>query len=358
MVSIIIPIYKAEKLIRRCLDSVLAQSYTDWECILVDDGSPDASGIICDEYCKNDERFVVIHKANGGVSSARNCGIEKAQGDYITFLDADDWYKEGFLQDMITSEADVVACGFDCTEAQSYTLSPKYYSKNDISQNAEMLMYCSAFWTPWGKLFKAYLFKEKGVRFDKKLRLGEDTCFNWEILSIINSIEFIAPCNYQYEGNPADLSKYKLSWDEIIELESALIHNMKKVEMHVGRVFRKHKSKLLSRLGCAKDFYNNHSDIEVFDLFQSLLPDLTYIEYIRYCITEAYIIQLSNMFRKANCYRGFSIDYPLSCYLKAGPQYFLIAAAMKSKLKGFVFADVLAFLSLAWNSFKVRYIDK
>ena len=190
MVSIIIPIYKAEKPIRRCLDSVLAQSYTDWECILVDDGSPDASGIICDEYCKNDERFVVIHKANGGVSSARNCGIEKAQGDYITFLDADDWYKEGFLQDMITSAADVVACGFDCTEAQSYTLSPKYYSKNDIFQNAEMLMYCSAFWTPWGKLFKAYLFKEKGVRFDKKLRLGEDTCFNWEILSIINSIEF------------------------------------------------------------------------------------------------------------------------------------------------------------------------
>lgn len=89
-ISIIIPVYKVEKYIRECLNSILNQTYTDWEALLIDDGSPDNSGAICDEYAVKDSRFRVFHKPNGGVSSARNMGITKAQGDYISFVDSDD----------------------------------------------------------------------------------------------------------------------------------------------------------------------------------------------------------------------------------------------------------------------------
>ena len=89
-ISIIIPIYNVENFLRRCLDSVLNQTFTDWQAILVDDGTPDKSGEIADEYASRDKRFVVIHKPNGGVSSARNVGLKHADGDYIMFLDADD----------------------------------------------------------------------------------------------------------------------------------------------------------------------------------------------------------------------------------------------------------------------------
>ena len=89
-ISIIIPVYNAERILRRCLDSVQNQSYSDWECIIVDDGSKDSSPAICDEYAETDSRFKVIHKENGGVSKARNTGLGQASGDWVTFVDSDD----------------------------------------------------------------------------------------------------------------------------------------------------------------------------------------------------------------------------------------------------------------------------
>lgn len=89
-VSIIIPVYKAEKCLKRCIESVLNQTYKDWELLLIDDGSPDRSGDICDEYTKRDNRIRVFHKNNGGVSSARNLGLDNVNGEYVTFVDSDD----------------------------------------------------------------------------------------------------------------------------------------------------------------------------------------------------------------------------------------------------------------------------
>lgn len=96
-VSIIIPVYKAEKYLNRCIDSILAQTFTDWELLLIDDGSPDRSGDICDEYAKKDTRIRVFHKNNGGVSSARNLGLDNVLGEYVTFVDSDDWLLENTL---------------------------------------------------------------------------------------------------------------------------------------------------------------------------------------------------------------------------------------------------------------------
>ena len=90
-ISIIVPVYKVEKYLHKCIDSILAQTFKDFELILVDDGSPDNCGKICDEYAKRDNRIVVVHKENGGQASARNRGINIARGDYIGFVDSDDW---------------------------------------------------------------------------------------------------------------------------------------------------------------------------------------------------------------------------------------------------------------------------
>ena len=115
-ISIIVPVYKVECYLRECLDSIRAQTFTDWECILVDDGSPDSCPAICDEYSSMDSRFKTMHKTNGGLSSARNAGIEMARGEFIGFIDSDDWIEPGMFQllyDLITEyDADIAQIGY------------------------------------------------------------------------------------------------------------------------------------------------------------------------------------------------------------------------------------------------------
>ena len=117
MISIIIPVYNVSQYLDECLKSVSAQTYTDWECILIDDGSTDNSGDICDRWCVKDPRFRVIHQANAGVSAARNKGIDLAQGDYITFIDSDDWVDDDYLDllhaSLHTSHADLCIVGLE-----------------------------------------------------------------------------------------------------------------------------------------------------------------------------------------------------------------------------------------------------
>ena len=115
-VSIIVPVYKAEKYLNRCIDSILAQTFTDFELLLIDDGSPDRSGEICDEYAKKDSRIRVIHKENGGVSSARQRGLDESVGEYTMHADPDDWVEPEMLDELYKKakeeDADMVICDF------------------------------------------------------------------------------------------------------------------------------------------------------------------------------------------------------------------------------------------------------
>ncbi len=117
-ISIIVPIYKVEEYLPRCIDSILAQTFTDFELILVDDGSPDNCGKICDEYAEKDARIRVIHKENGGLSDARNAGIEASCGEYLMFVDSDDWVDENYaynmLENILSTESDIAICGLNC----------------------------------------------------------------------------------------------------------------------------------------------------------------------------------------------------------------------------------------------------
>ena len=176
-VSIIIPIYNVEKYFKCCLDSILVQTFQDWEAILVDDGSKDDCGKICDEYAAMDSRFRVIHKENGGVSSARNMGLDYARGEWITFVDADDWISSNMLQQMLdradAEGADVVLADL----AFSFFKGDDIYMIADWDNNktASLNRYITSVWTcVWGGIHKRSLYEVYQLKCPQGIAYCED----------------------------------------------------------------------------------------------------------------------------------------------------------------------------------------
>ena len=139
-ISIIVPVYKAETYLHRCVDSILAQTFTDWELLLIDDGSPDRSGEICDEYAKKDSRVRVIHKENGGVSSARQRGLDESIGEYTIHADPDDWVEPTMLEELYNKakeeDVDMVICDF----FQNNGRSQEYIKQKPIEINRKKVL--------------------------------------------------------------------------------------------------------------------------------------------------------------------------------------------------------------------------
>ncbi len=165
-ISVVIPVYNVESTLRRCIESVLSQSFADWEAILVDDGSTDHSGLICDEYASKDTRIHVVHKANGGLSEARNAGIDRAKGDFITFLDSDDFIDEGTFENVIE-----IACEYAETDILEYPVVVHKGHKTERSLEFDTLSYNDAksYWIDGkaydhtyacNKFFRRYLFDD------------------------------------------------------------------------------------------------------------------------------------------------------------------------------------------------------
>lgn len=204
--TIIVPIYNAEVTLKRCIDSILIQTYKDFELILVDDGSKDKSSEICDEYKAKDARVKVIHKQNGGVSSARNAGILVARGEYLVFVDADDYIDSDYLKNFSQSSADIIACGYrifgkdqkqDVPEEQ--TIFKGINAQNYLTYNIDK----SYFRAPWAKAFKRVLFSDYNIRFNCKIRFGEDTELNFRIIKYAQSLETLSYVGYYYYyGDP------------------------------------------------------------------------------------------------------------------------------------------------------------
>lgn len=144
MLSIIVPVYKVEKYLRQCLDSIVNQTYENLEIILIDDGSPDNCGKICDEYAQRDNRIKVIHKENGGLSSARNIGTQIAKGEYITYVDSDDWLDKNMYSELISAlekyNLDMVRCeAYTSDGINKEIILPKEEYKNKIFYDKEIL---------------------------------------------------------------------------------------------------------------------------------------------------------------------------------------------------------------------------
>ena len=202
-ISVIVPVYKVEAYLHRCVDSILAQTFQDFEVLLVDDGSPDRSGEICDEYAKKDKRVRVFHKENGGVSSARNLGIQKANSQYICFVDSDDFVGIDYLNHLMSGGFDFVISGLTYISKGREQLDniPHYHQANDVTTiglcipELEKLYLLNG---PCQKRFNRNLLIAKEIRFDENCSNGEDTLFVLEYMRYVCSMEVVSCSDYFY----------------------------------------------------------------------------------------------------------------------------------------------------------------
>lgn len=225
-VSVIIPVYKVEKYIRRCIDSVLDQTLRDIEVILVDDGSPDNCGAICDEYASKDARIKVIHKENAGVSSARNRGLQLAKGEYVGFVDSDDYISETMFEDMyrqaVLADAEMAMCHFTVTDGSHDSLSHKTeYADGEIFRldSVKAFEVIADFSRPvqvtvWNKIYNRNVIQE--LFFDTGKRMAEDLEFLMRALIKCNSIVYIPYPFYAYyaqrEGAATFHEDHNIEW--------------------------------------------------------------------------------------------------------------------------------------------------
>ena len=201
MISVIVPIYKAEQTLRRCVDSLLAQTHSDFELLLVDDGSPDGSGAICDEYAAKDSRVRVFHKDNGGVSSARQVGLDHSRGEYLIHVDSDDWVSPRMLEELyrkaVSDDADMVICDYylDDGHHQEY-VRQQPTSLDSASVLRELFCHLEGFC--WNKLVRRSCCQSYGVRFPHDLFLCEDLYFNASLLKHPIKVSYLPMAFYHY----------------------------------------------------------------------------------------------------------------------------------------------------------------
>lgn len=214
MVTVIIPIYNAEPYIDKCVQSVVNQIYKDWECILVDDGSTDGSGEICEKWASIDSRIKVIRQVNQGVSVARNRGLDSSSGEYIVFIDSDDWVEDAYLLDLVENvkDAELVVSGItienedktiDFTAPMAnvvFDLSPQgitYF----LQLNQQSLVY-----GPCNKLYLSAIIKNNNICFPVDCNYGEDLLFNFQYLEFVKKVSMVKKSTYHYIRENSTLS--------------------------------------------------------------------------------------------------------------------------------------------------------
>lgn len=239
--SIISPVYKVEPYLRRCIDSILVQTYEDWELILVDDGSPDNSGNICDEYALKDSRIRVLHKTNGGVSSARNLGLQETKGEWVLFVDSDDKIERFALATIAEAiekqPADLFIYSIKevIDEKKSnehhYPLTiNKVYNKQEVEQ--ELIPFAckgsSFINSPCNKAYRLSIIKDNNILFQNRI-MGEDWLFNVEYIQHVDSAIYIDKLLYNYMRNGESASSKYIPeqfclWQENWQTKMGLIH--------------------------------------------------------------------------------------------------------------------------------------
>ena len=202
MISIIVPVYNAEKYLEQCVKSILNQNYSDFELLLIDDGSTDESAKICDSFIY-DHRVRTFHRTNSGVSSSRNFGLDNAKGEYITFIDSDDWIEESYLsvlmQNLIENEVDISSCNCFVESATKKYVRGTYESK--LLSNIDALNCYSKYYfsVVWGRIYKSSILK--GIRFNENIYYSEDTLFYTEAAINSKILYFDSTPLYHYRIN-------------------------------------------------------------------------------------------------------------------------------------------------------------
>ena len=211
LITIIVPVYNSEKTLHRCVDSILDQTYQNFEILLINDGSKDHSGDICDEYAKRDTRVRVFHKENNGVSAARNTGLDNAKGAWVSFVDSDDWISSEYLnvlyKEAIVTNADVVTCDFfevgrnGIRMCNAFDWSAKNFTDiNSIGKGQLLSVVISlSYGTVWNSIIAKDLINMRDLRFDINYKYGEDTLFMFQVYMYASLSRHIMRPLYYYD---------------------------------------------------------------------------------------------------------------------------------------------------------------
>lgn len=299
-ISIIIPIYNAEKSLHRCIDSIVNQSYKNWELLLINDGSTDNSSTICDEYVQQDKRIKVFHKPNGGVSSARNIGLDNAKGKWITFVDSDDLLaNEALCLDWPTLNEDFILFPFYFCyrngKSDMYVLDSVGKIDN-LKLFYERELGHLSFRNPWSKLFKNELIGN--LRFDEQIRCGEDTLF------VLNYLGKIKTCNVQrkafYLFNQDEKEfheKYLQSIDRAIYSLSAIYTAFEKLNIRCGNF---EKNIFFDFKTCCQEEINKNAslwfdNIEIKRIFSKIKQYMGFEQRLRYSMLSIRLVSKINV---------------------------------------------------------------
>lgn len=187
-ISIVVPVYNATNTLERCVTSLLEQTYRNIEIILVNDGSTDNSYEICTQFCKKDFRVQVVNKSNGGVSSARNAGIEFATGKYLMFCDSDDWVEPNWCQELLHfyQPDNLCMCGYYIHDDNAVLQLNSVGEMSTVEKNDYFTTKCWGGYSPWNKIFDANIIKKHKLSFNESISLGEDMLFVWDYLKSIS----------------------------------------------------------------------------------------------------------------------------------------------------------------------------
>ena len=205
LVSIIVPIFNAEKYFETCIKSIIDQSYKNIEILLVDDGSTDNSPSLCDDWSKKDKRIKVFHRKNNGVSSTRNYGLSNAKGDYVAFIDSDDWVNKTYIESLVAGisrhESDICICGLNRVAGNDKTAIT---DKNSLIDSRAFLLGIlhirTSFGVCYSKIYKSSVAKK--ARFDESVSVGEDALYNIRVSLKAQNVSIIEDALYNYRINP------------------------------------------------------------------------------------------------------------------------------------------------------------
>lgn len=325
LISVIVPVYNVEKYLKECIESIINQTYKNLEIILVDDGSPDNCGKICDNYAKQDKRIKVIHKENGGVSSARNKGLEACTGKYITFVDSDDFIELNFCEVMLKkikeTASDCIVSGYNRVyENKSETIMN---SQLQIINQMEFLQKILQVQLGMGfchmKLWKSEIIIKNNIKFDSQLLVGEDALFCMQASEYVQKVCLLDRALYNYRFNTQSLvRKYDNNY------ANKYLEAMKKTTIYL---FSKYNNNL-EITKKTNNYITYHVLLIVVNYCFNTKNGLSFFKQTESLKNTCNIVEFKNAIEKCD-YKGFSLSRKIAVFTLKKRLYFITAIIAK-----------------------------
>ena len=321
-VSIIVPIYNIEKYLERCIDSILSQTFTNFELILVDDGSPDNCPEICDLYALKDSRIKVIHKKNGGLADARNAGLNITQGKYIAFCDGDDYVSntwiEHFMNAIHEKKDNYIFCGFDIVNSEHFINDKKNMKiENSNISNFIKLQSQNKIGFAWNAFYYADIIEKYNIRFSKDL-IVEDLPFTLEYLSHLDLLTFTGSSDYKYfQDDRETLSKKYYpngfeKWKEKYEITKQFINSKIDEEERDELIITIANSYLYQFLHALNNTFDNRNHwnlVEKYKYNREVIKNEVFQDCLRYADCSNENNRYIRLLKNKHCFLAFLLQY-------------------------------------------------